>query len=123
MPLRLLILSILLSSCAYKWGNHDRAIPGGYKQVAIPIFKNLTQQVGMETDFTNALVREFERSQVAQITDRRIAPVRIDGTITKLQILPGAGGVTGVSNSANPLPVDAVLMTAYSIVVTTQIWV
>lgn len=110
-------------SCSYQWGYRGRAVPGGYKQVAIPIFKNRTPQVGLETDFTDSLVREFERSQVARVTSKSLAPVRIDGVIEKLEIINGAGiagpaatpNAVPTSTPANPLPSDAVLITQYSL--------
>src|SRR4051812_37988558 len=103
--MRLIVFILLLfnSSCAYRWGFRERAVPGGYKQIAVPIFKNKTPEVGIETDFTNALIRQFERSQVAHIASRTIAPVRIDGLIEKIEIKAGAGGIQG-GTAANPLP-------------------
>lgn len=105
----------MCSSCAYKWGYRGRALPGGYKQVAIPIFKNHTQQVGLETDFTNSMVRDFERSQVARVAGKNVAPVRIDGVIERLDVAQGAGiaGPSATSTATNPLPTDAVLVTEY----------
>ena len=112
----LAILSLSLSSCAYKWGYRSRSLPGGYKQVAIPIFKNLTPQVGLETDYTNSMVRQFERSQVARVADRAFAPVRIDGVIEKLDVIQGAeiNGPALNETATNPLPANAVLATSYS---------
>ncbi len=121
---RLLFLFILFAnvSCAYRWGFRERAVPGGYRQVAVPIFKNKTQEVGIENDFTNALIRQFERSQVAHIASKDVAPVRIDGTIETLVISGGAGGLQG-GTANNPLPTDAVLRTEYKVVVMTRIQV
>jgi hypothetical protein len=113
-------VSFSIASCAYRWGFRERAVPGGYKQVAVPIFKNKSPEVGIETDFTNALVREFERSQVARVTGKDVAPVRIDGTIESVVITASAGGLQGGTTN-NPLPTDAVLRTEYQVVVTTKI--
>src|SRR5262249_7614197 len=110
------------SSCAYRWGFRERAVPGGYKQIAVPIFKNRTQETGIEADFTNALIRQFERSQVARVTSKDLAPVRIEGIIQSLDIQPGAGGLKG-GTSDNPLPPDSVLRTEYSISVVAKILV
>ncbi len=109
------------SSCAYRWGFRDRAVPGGYKQVAIPIFKNTSNEVGIETDFTNALIRQFERSQVAHITSKELAPVRIDGTISRIDIVGSGGGIIGAENT--PLEPDASLRTEYQLVVTAKVQV
>jgi hypothetical protein len=111
----LLISSFLLAGCSYRFGFRERAVPGGYKQVAIPIFKNLSDRVGIETDFTNALVLQFERSQVAQVTGKAMAPVRIDGEITRVTVTGTGGGLFGGPDSTNPLPADAALWTEYQI--------
>ena len=72
------ILSLLsLTSCAYRWGSPDRSLPGGYRQVYIPVFKNLTPEPGIEVDFTNALRREFERSKIARISEYDAADAEI----------------------------------------------
>jgi hypothetical protein len=119
----LLSFCLLLSACSYKWGFRDRVVPGGYKQVAIPVFKNKSQSVGVETDFTNALIRRFERSQVAHVTSKDIAPVRIDGIIEKVDLVPGSSGVVGAAGATNPLPGDAVLTTDYVVRVRLKIQV
>lgn len=122
MKLCFLLFGCLLSTaCSYKWGFRDRAVPGGYKQVAIPIFKNKSQEVGIETDFTNALVRRFERSQVARVASKDVAPVRLDGIIEKVEVVPSASGVVGAAGATNPLPVDAVLATDYDLKVRAKI--
>jgi hypothetical protein len=101
-------------SCSYRWGFRERAVPGGYKEIAIPIFKNKTQEVGIETDFTNAIIRRFERSQVARVTTKATAPVRLDGTITKMEIVSGPGLQGGKPNTN--LPIDSVLTSTYTVV-------
>jgi hypothetical protein len=52
----------LLTGCAYRFGNVSRSLPGGYKYISIPVFKNKTQETGIEVGFTNALIQEFDRS-------------------------------------------------------------
>lgn len=73
--------SCLLVSCAYRWGNVSRGIPGGYKQVHIPLFKNFSMEPGVEVMFTSAIIKEFERAKVAKITDLTQAEVILEGEI------------------------------------------
>jgi hypothetical protein len=111
----LMVPTVLLTSCSYRWGFRERAVPGGYKQIAVPMFKNKSNQVGIESDFTNALVLQFERSQVAQVTSKAVAPVRIDGEIVKVTVSGTGGGLLGGTDPTNPLPTDAALWTEYQI--------
>lgn len=93
-------------------------MPGGYEQVAIPMFKNKTADVGIEPLFTNALIRRFNRSGVARVTDKDSAPVVLEGTILSTTTTTQAI----VDNSQlKTLPQDTVLATQYLMVVTTEI--
>lgn len=107
-------------SCSYRWGFRDRAVPGGYKEIAIPVFKNKTSEVGIESDFTNALIRRFERSQVATVTSKATAPLRLDGVIETLEVKSGPA-VKGERGSKNALPVDTVLTSVYELKLTARI--
>jgi hypothetical protein len=111
----------LVSGCAYRFGLSDRALPGGYTHVAIPIFKNKSQEVGIEPLLTNALIRRFERSQVAHVTDKESAPVILEGTVTRLDTVQGAmvartsigpGGIPTPGGIAT-LPGQSVLVNQY----------
>ena len=106
------------AGCAYRFGLSERALPGGYTQVAIPVFKNTTPEVGIETLFTNALVRRFARSQVAKVTDKESSPIVIEGVITKIDTISGAAVD---QKQLSSLPSDAVLVTEYRLVVSTRI--
>lgn len=98
-----------LQACAYRLGVPERSLPGGYKQVHVPIFKNLTQEVGIEVGFTNALIQEFERSHSARIVDARYAEAQIEGVIKSVQYLPGGKDERG------SLPKGSVLASEYRI--------
>ncbi len=87
----LLFAVILLSmnSCGYRFGYASRSLPGGYEQLAIPVFKNKTQIVGIEPYFTNAIREEFDRSKIARIVNKGQAPVVLNGVIIGAQIVRG----------------------------------
>lgn len=99
-----------LSACAYRLGTGDRRLPGGYREIAVPVFSNLTQETGIETDFTNALIRRFSRSQVAKVVEKEIAPVKIEGRILKLTETSRFAGKGG---EITTLPSQTVLTTEY----------
>lgn len=117
MSVQVLILSILilissLAGCGYKFGLGDRALPGGYSQVAIPVFKNKSSDVGIETAFTNSLIRRFSRSQVARVSDKDSSPLILLGQIDKVETIQGPA-VTKDSEQLQTLPDRAVLTTEY----------
>ena len=76
------IVSIcILAGCAYHMGYGDRQIPGGYRTVAVPVFKNTSHEAGIEVYFTNAFIREMQRSHIGTIADKANAQVTLEGTI------------------------------------------
>lgn len=92
----------------------NRGLPGGYRQLAIPVFKNLTQEVGVEVAFTNAMIREFEQSKIAEVVPLDVAPIKLEGEIVKINYEARSAGQT---KEIPALPKDAVLTTAYRMVV------
>ncbi|WP_347359597.1 LptE family protein [Bdellovibrio sp.] len=115
-----LILSLFLSGCAYRLGSGTRSIPGGYKQISVPIFKNKTQETGIEVSFTNSLIQEFQRSRIARIVDNSLSEVAVIGQIDNVQYLPGAKRVAGDS-SAPYLPNGTVIASEYRILLTVTV--
>lgn len=121
--MRTLLLFALIfstSGCAYRLGLSERALPGGYTQVAIPVFKNASQDVGIEMYFTNAIIRRFARSQVASVTDKEISPLTLEGKIVDIETKPGPA-VTKDSRQLSNLPDQAVLTINYSIIIVAEI--
>jgi hypothetical protein len=82
-----LVFLVLVSflGCSYKLGFSDRAIPGGYDHIAVPVFKNLTSEAGVEVYFTNALVNELARSQIAKVTDKSGAQATLLGQVVHIE--------------------------------------
>jgi hypothetical protein len=145
----LLLLTLALSGCStYHFGKGGRALPGGYDRVAIPMFVNKTQEVGIEPYFTEALRTEFERSNAATVTNKIDAQLILEGTIMtvtyspSIQInststglitppghqisVPVPTTVNGVTTNVytpqtNPLPANDVLSTQYQVVVTLKL--
>ena len=108
----LVILFLLSSGCGYRFGLSERALPGGYSQVAVPVFKNKSADVGIETYFTNALIRKFARSQVARVSDKDSSPLVLLGVIDKVETIQGPAS-TNKTTQLTTLPDNAVLVTEY----------
>jgi TolB-like protein len=122
--LTLLSLSFVLTSCAYSFGYKDRDLPGGYSEVAIPVFENQTPEVGIESYFTNSIIEEFARSKRIQVIDQRDAPVRLEGVIVdiKFQRSALAEGTGKESQEVEGLPDETILTTEYRVRVTAQVY-
>jgi len=104
-----------VSGCAYRFGLSERALPGGYTQVAIPMFKNQSSEVGVETFFTNSLIRRFSRSNVAYVTDKDASPVVLLGFVDSVETINGPAVKRG--DQLKELPEQTVLITEYRLVV------
>ncbi len=78
---RLGLFFCLLSSCGYNWGPGNRSLPGGYKNVFVEIFKNSTNELGAEFEFTQAMKTEMERSDFVNVTLKKNADIIISGHI------------------------------------------
>lgn len=118
----LLFVVLTSTGCAYRFGYVQRDLPGGYKQVAIPVFKNATQEVGLETFFTNALIRQFNRSQVAKVADKQQSPVTIHGQVKKITYRQTStvDGNKADENKIN-IPKNTVLAVEYRVLVDAEV--
>ena len=108
------ILSV--TSCGYRTANQGAQFVGGYKLVAVPIFKNRSMEPKVEVFFTNALRNELHRANIAKVTDKEMAPISVEGVIDSVQYMKGSQS-TGSGNDADgdALPVNAVITTQYQI--------
>ncbi|HWU44125.1 MAG TPA: LptE family protein [Bdellovibrio sp.] len=101
-------------------GSAGRSIPGGYKQISVPVFKNRTQETGIEVSFTNSLIQEFQRSRVARVVDNALSEVSVIGSIDSIQYLPGAKRIAG--DPATPyLPMETAIASEYRILLTVTV--
>ena len=108
------------TSCAYRMGSGERSIPGGYKQVSVPVFKNKTQETGIEVGFTKSLINEFQRSRIARVVEKPLSEVSVVGSIDSVFYQPGAKRVAG--DSASPyLPNGTVIASEYRILLTVTV--
>lgn len=101
--------------CAYRMGAGERKVPGGYRTIAVPVFHNDTHESGIEVFFTNAFIRELQRSNVGAIADRSKAQTTLDGFISNVEYIP----VSAQESSPQfAIPKNTVLTTIYRIRVT-----
>ncbi len=106
------ILIFAFLGCGYQFGPRDRSMPGGFKKVAIPMFKNRTQEPIAETYFTNALLQEFQKSKFAEVVSKNLAEVIIEGEIVSINYK--GEGLLKAGDLSN-LPQETDLATSYVI--------
>jgi hypothetical protein len=111
---KLVLFIFLFAGCAYRIGPGELSLPGGYKQVAIPVFKNRSSETGIEVSFTQALQQEFFRSRVGRVVDEPVAEIKIIGEILSVQYIQEAKRAAGDSSAAN-LPSGTVAASQYRI--------
>lgn len=91
--------AIACSGCAsdptrgYAWGS---TYSGHVQSISVPIFKNETHATGLETQLTEALVKQIQRSTPWVVTVGRSADTTLQGTITgveydRLSVTRGSG--------------------------------
>jgi len=79
--------AVLMAGCAYNVGYGHRSLPGGFDRVAIPVFKNRSDIVGIEAAFANSMIRQFANSKVAKVVDRDSAPLVVEGEIVSIELI------------------------------------
>lgn len=112
-------LALDLTGCAYRLGYGQRSLPGGYSQIAIPVFKNKSDIVGIEGSFTNSMIRQFANSKVAKVVDKAEAPLWVEGEIVNVELVH-EGRINANEGSENTigLPSNTVLTTQYRVLTT-----
>jgi TolB-like protein len=105
---------VFLPSCAYKLRSTRRQLPGGYQKVAVPMFKNKSQEPGIEVSLTNALIEQFHKSQRAYLMESNLAEVKAMGTIESVAF--EAQGPREGGDSSSYLAKGSILATAYRVV-------
>ncbi len=113
-----LLLTCLVTSCAYRFGSPERRIPGGYHLLAVPVFTNKTQEPTIETYFTQAMILEVEKSSLAQVTSKEESQAILLGEIKNLEYVLGTE-ITPTTPGFTDLPTGTVLVKEYRILMTT----
>ena len=76
----------LLVSCGYRMVGKTTHLPPGINSVAIPTFKNLTYEPGIEVPFTQAFLNELIQDRRVNVVDREQADAIIEGKIRYFSI-------------------------------------
>lgn len=114
----ILITAPFLSSCAYHLASSKRQIPGGYDRIHVSIFDNVTSEPGIEVSFTNAMVKEVQRSKIAKVTPKNDSQITLEGTIRSLKF---ERSQMASKSAIQTLPDRTVLTTEYRILIETVV--
>lgn len=117
---RILFLFSLLTSCAYQLGPQADAVPGAVKSIAIPVFKNYSKEVTIETYFTNYLLQEYERSKVVQVLPESLSEATLLGVIKKVHYMAPITSFT-LAESERYMPSGTVLASIYDVTVEVEL--
>jgi outer membrane lipopolysaccharide assembly protein LptE/RlpB len=77
---------ILLAGCGYQMVGKETHVPPGLNSVAIPTFKNLTFEPGIEVQFTQGFLREFIQDRRVKVVGRSEADSILEGVIKSFNI-------------------------------------
>src|SRR6266511_568865 len=79
----LFLLSVLVGGCGYSLGGN---LPPHVKSVAVPMFKNLTQQPAIENVITSAVVNAFSNTGRLKVVPVEQADSLLEGEITSYSV-------------------------------------
>jgi len=81
-----IICAVLLTSCGYQMVGKETHVPPGLTSVAIPTFKNLTFEPGIEIPFTQAFLNEFIQDRRVNVVGRGEASSVLEGVLKYFRI-------------------------------------
>ena len=82
----ILVLAVLLAACGYQFRGKQNNLPSDVKSIAIPVFKNRTNEIRIEQIFTDAVIFQFTRSQMVRVVSVGQADAVLSGTVDRVEI-------------------------------------
>lgn len=108
------VILFFLSGCAYKLSSQTITLPGNVKSVQIPLFKNDSSEVGVETYFTNSLKTEALRSKVVLVkNESEDAEAILQGRIVGVDVVADESVIEAKNTTF--LASETVLATQYKV--------
>jgi outer membrane lipopolysaccharide assembly protein LptE/RlpB len=86
----LLALSLLLSSCGYRFASVGGIVPEDARTIAIPAFINGTGEPYVDVEVTKAVVNEFLTDGRLKVVSEETADLVLKGKVTKFEMTPSA---------------------------------
>jgi hypothetical protein len=115
-----LLAALAFSGCAYKLSAESDTLPGNIKSIQIPLFKNNSSEVGVETFFTNSLKQEALRSKFVQLKNNESdAEGILQGSITGIDVIADESVIE--AKNTKYLPTETVIATQYKVTATVDL--
>lgn len=90
LSLGIFLAFLCLAGCGYQLRGRETNLPPDIHSVAIPIFGNRTDQTGIETEVTRALVEKFISTKRLLVGPRDSADALLTGTVRSFSTNPVA---------------------------------
>jgi len=110
LSLSIFLAFLCLAGCGYQVRGRETNLPPGIYSVSIPIFANRTDQTGIETEVTRALVEKFISTKRLSVGPRNSADSLLTGTVKSFTTFP----VAVVSSTLSATEYRATLILEYS---------
>jgi len=82
----ILILAMMVTACGYQFRGKQNNLPSDVRSIAIPVFKNSTNEIRIEQIFTDAVIFQFTRSQMVRVVSEGQADAILSGKVYKVEI-------------------------------------
>jgi outer membrane lipopolysaccharide assembly protein LptE/RlpB len=92
----LILFLLLLGGCGYQMSGKETHVPPGVNSIAIPTFGNKTLEPGLETQFTQAFLREFIFDKRVKVVARGEADSILQGVVKSFVITSQAYDASGL---------------------------
>jgi outer membrane lipopolysaccharide assembly protein LptE/RlpB len=83
----LLILALAVAACGYQFRGKQNNLPSDVRSIAVPVFKNDTNEIRIEQIFTDAVIFQFTRSQMVQVVSEGQANAVLRGAVKRVDIV------------------------------------
>jgi outer membrane lipopolysaccharide assembly protein LptE/RlpB len=90
LSLGIFLAFLCVAGCGYQLRGRETNLPPDIHSVAIPIFGNRTDQTGIETEVTRALVEKFISTKRLSVSPRDSADSFLTGTVRSFTTYPVA---------------------------------
>lgn len=77
-----------LGGCGYTLQHRLKGTFVNPKGIFVPVFDNLTDEIGAERVFTNALIRELANGREVLLSDRAAGGLELRGVLTQVDVAP-----------------------------------
>lgn len=88
---------MFFQDCGYNFGRGTGIVPLKVSKIYVPVFINLTNEIGIEDLFTSALRKTIADSSEAELVTKSEAEAIIYGTIVSYSSVPVFFSTTGVA--------------------------